>query len=100
MRVETVEQPVPKKSAARSAATMACRRRWIIFDKCNMIQPACKIELFSRMHYLLLVDNEEIELPDEKAVEESLRAGKFHWRRGSNSAMWNPTGKPRPGSFL
>jgi len=42
-----------------------------------MIQPACKIELFSRMHYLLLVDNEEIELPDEKAVEESLRAGKI-----------------------
>lgn len=42
-----------------------------------MMQYARKIELFSRMHYLLLVDNKEIELPDEKAVEESLCAGKI-----------------------
>lgn len=27
------------------------------------------------MHYLVLVDNKEIELPDENAVAESLRAG-------------------------
>ena len=27
------------------------------------------------MRYLLLVDNEEVEMPDEKAVEESLRRG-------------------------
>jgi len=36
-----------------------------------------KIELFSRMHYLVLIDNEEIELPDEEAVGQSLRAGKI-----------------------
>lgn len=29
------------------------------------------------MHYLLLVDNEEIELDGESAVAESLRAGKI-----------------------
>ena len=29
------------------------------------------------MHYLLLVDNEEIELPDEKAVEENFLAGRI-----------------------
>lgn len=28
------------------------------------------------MHYLLLVDNEEIEFPDEHAVEEAFRAGR------------------------
>lgn len=28
------------------------------------------------MHYLLLIDNEEIEFPDEQAVEEGLRDGR------------------------
>jgi hypothetical protein len=29
------------------------------------------------MHYLLLIDNEEVEFPDEASVEESLRAGRI-----------------------
>jgi len=29
------------------------------------------------MRYLLLVDNEEVEMPDEKAVEESFRRGEI-----------------------
>ncbi len=42
-----------------------------------MIRVACKIELFSHMHYLLLIDNNEVELPDENAVEESFREGRI-----------------------
>ena len=29
------------------------------------------------MHYLLLVDNEEVEFPDETAVEEGVRSGRI-----------------------
>lgn len=42
-----------------------------------MMQFACKIELFSRMHYLVLIDNDEVEISDEKGVEESFHAGRI-----------------------
>ena len=53
------------------------------------------------MHYLLLIDNDEIELPDEKAVEESFREGRISletWIKLRDvESDWETVGEKFPG---